>query len=727
MSGIRYNPIPARVWSRVQNRCSTDTASSTVDYARIDYERQMLLKGNILQYKKNSSNLTKNQRYTQIAKGMWTNRTKTWATQSDTYTNPNNSSLLRVNNTILDPSNNTFSSPSNPFNCPTTEIPDGGNLVCNVVVDPCTQEVIKRSVSQQLCNPTTDSDVPGQIQQLCWNDGTQTWYPRQRYTMGNSGTSWPEGYKGFVSALTPAAPVLTLDSSNNNSITLSWTAISNDCIPITSFNIYQNGVLIGNVLYPINTITIDNICGSYSFYVTSLSSDTQSEPSNIVSYSNATNAPTVSLLYIDPNSINLSWIPVINAVLYNIYQIGVGLIDSTTSTNVTISIVCGLYSYYVTALNNGCESAPSNTVSHENTINAPTGLSYSSTSTVNEINLFWNSVSNATYYNVYNNNNNVPFLPNITTTSTIISNLCGTNTFTVTACINSDNCESGPSDPVTFLATQYTTTGNVIINNNNISFLSSGSTITFYCTTNIKYMLVGGGASGGYDSALDTGLAAGGGGHVMNSTSTYTMSNGDNLSFTIGAGGIANTGTGYIGGDTSMSGTIIKTTSNSTYGGGGGRGLTGIAYNGGGGINDNITSAKGGIYTSYYSSSNNNGTGGAGGSLTTETSTLTTLGNGGGSNSLDAAGNGGAGQLGIDGIRYGGGGGGGIRYVEGTSELCGGGAGGAGGGGAGATPSSSAIPGTPNTGGGGGAGYYLLNRPYPSANGGSGIAIITIQ
>jgi hypothetical protein len=283
MSGIRYNPIPPRVWSRVQNRCSTDTASSTVDYARIDYERQMLLKGNILQYKKNSSNLTKNQRYTQIAKGMWTNRTKTWATQSDTYTNPNNSSLLRVNNTILDPSNNTFSSPSNPFNCPTTEIPDGGNLVCNVVVDPCTQEVIKRSVSQQLCNPTTDSDVPGQIQELCWNDGTQTWYPRQRYTMGNSGTSWPEGYKGFVSALKPAAPVLTLNSSNNNSITLSWTAISNDCIPISSFNIYDNDILISNVLYPILTITINNLSnGNHSFYVTSVSTTTESGESNII-------------------------------------------------------------------------------------------------------------------------------------------------------------------------------------------------------------------------------------------------------------------------------------------------------------------------------------------------------------------------------------------------------------------------------------------------------------
>lgn len=288
-TSIQYNPIPPRVWSRVQNPCSViayknDDPGANSDFARADYERQMLLKGNILQYKKNSSSLTKKQRYTQIAKGMWINRTKTWATQSDTYTNPNMTSLLRVNSSTVDPSNNVFSSPPNPFGCPTTAIPDGGNLVCNVVVDPCTQEVIKRTKSQQLCNPTTDSDVPGRIQDLCWNDGTQTWYPRQRYIMPTSGTKWPEGYKGFVSALRPAAPVLTLSSINDNSFTLSWTVINSDCIPISSFNIYQNGILISNVLYPTSTIIINITFGENEYNVTSLSNDIESEFSNSILY-----------------------------------------------------------------------------------------------------------------------------------------------------------------------------------------------------------------------------------------------------------------------------------------------------------------------------------------------------------------------------------------------------------------------------------------------------------
>jgi hypothetical protein len=287
-SSIQYNPNPPRVWSRVQNSCSViayknDDPGANTNFAQADYERQMLLKGNILQYKKNSSSLTKKQRYTQIAKGMWTNRTKTWATQSDTYTNPNMTSLLRVNSSILNPSNNTFSSPPNPFGCFITAIPDGGNLVCNVVVDPCTQEVIKRTKSQQLCNPTTDSDVPGQIQPLCWNDGTQTWYPRQRYIMPTSGDKWPVGYKGFVSALTFVGPVLSVGTMTCNQldIPLSWTFLDSRCAPITSFNVYQNGILILNVPVSQTSVTInETVAGTYMFYVTSLSNDIESKKSN---------------------------------------------------------------------------------------------------------------------------------------------------------------------------------------------------------------------------------------------------------------------------------------------------------------------------------------------------------------------------------------------------------------------------------------------------------------
>jgi hypothetical protein len=155
----------------------------------------MISKGNVLQYKKNSSSLTKNQRYSQIAKGMWTNRTKTWATQSDKYTNPNMTSLRRVNYAVVPLPTGV----RDPFGCPTTTYQDGGNLVCNQTVSPCTNEVIETTFVPN-CYPSSDSDVPGNIVPLCWNNRIQTWYPKQRRTMNNSANKWPQNYKLFRSA-----------------------------------------------------------------------------------------------------------------------------------------------------------------------------------------------------------------------------------------------------------------------------------------------------------------------------------------------------------------------------------------------------------------------------------------------------------------------------------------------------------------------------------------------
>ena len=262
--GKNYNPIPPRVWSRVQSDCtyaptSYPSANSTVyipilkkdvNVTGIAYAFSMFDKGNVLQYKNNSSNLTQNQRYSKIAKGMWTNRNTSWATQNETYSNPNTKSLKRVNyqNITLDgvatdlpltcpttpvtPIYNTLPTtvtatndnppippppppqpasnpPVIPNDTPVTEeapivIPSGGILICNIVENICTGEVLERTYNEP-CNPTTASDVPGPIIDLCWNDGTQTWYPRQRYVMPVSGNKFPVNYKGLVSADQPTS------------------------------------------------------------------------------------------------------------------------------------------------------------------------------------------------------------------------------------------------------------------------------------------------------------------------------------------------------------------------------------------------------------------------------------------------------------------------------------------------------------------------------------------
>jgi hypothetical protein len=282
-----------------------------------NYQAQVISKGNILQHKKNSSQLTKKQKYAQICKGLWTNRTKSYATQTQTYTNPNTSNLLRVNyNNVVSPDTSFINGPYNysipyPNGCISDTIKDGGALLCNTIANPCTDEVIEVNKTLQ-CYSTTCSDVPGPEQLLCWDSQLDTWYPRQRYTMPTSGTGWPEGYKGFVSALKPPAPILALVSVTATSTTLRWTVTDDKCIPISSYNIYLNGQIYTNVPYTITSITIDDLVSINEFYVTSLSSKIESLPSNTISNDMPVsppgefNKPRGSIINLE-NTILLTW------------------------------------------------------------------------------------------------------------------------------------------------------------------------------------------------------------------------------------------------------------------------------------------------------------------------------------------------------------------------------------------------------------------------------------
>ena len=304
-----YLPKPPRAWSRVQNSCTyvipNNTYSSiyipltntTTTLQQANFQDKLQYKGNILQYKCNSSKITKNQKYAQISKGLWCNRTKVFATQTQTYTNPNTTGLTRVNyndvpfpNEIVGLPNN-ISGPfqygiPNPFDCSTNTIQDGGSLICGSYSNPCTGQVIQNG-SEQQCYPTYCSDVPGKIMNLCWNPKMQTFFPKTRLTMSNSLNKWPQGYKGFQSAVMPVPPVLSIDSQTCSSVTLSWALNNNICLPISSFNIYKDGALINTVPYPLTSLTIYNLrFFNDTFYVTSISNNLESSPSNSVPFTN---------------------------------------------------------------------------------------------------------------------------------------------------------------------------------------------------------------------------------------------------------------------------------------------------------------------------------------------------------------------------------------------------------------------------------------------------------
>jgi len=273
--GSDYNPKPPREWYRFENQCAYSNAPIQFQNGQ-GYLLEVLKKGNVLQYKINSANITKQQRYAQIARGMWTNRTTTWASQTQSYTNPNTGSLKRVgynkintiNPTVLvnlngrggendlinssvfllqdtnapltcptNMTNTYYSLPTNnggsgtggpdpppvvppPYVPPkknggvdpvlppiyavnttpdTNVIPDGGTLVCNISQDICTGYIFSETKNQN-CFPTTDSDVPGPIQYLCYSDGLPTYYPRVKRTNGTSGNKWPQGAKAIFPA-----------------------------------------------------------------------------------------------------------------------------------------------------------------------------------------------------------------------------------------------------------------------------------------------------------------------------------------------------------------------------------------------------------------------------------------------------------------------------------------------------------------------------------------------
>jgi hypothetical protein len=305
MSSSYYLPIPERVWSRVQDKCTYTVPGSnyttayipltkqTVSQAKANYEEKLLYKGNILQYKANSSCLTKNQRYSKLAKGLGPNRKKVFATQSETYTNPNTTSLLRVNYTTFPFPNQILNAPNNisgpyqynvtsPFNCSNNTVKDGGNLICGTFENQCTGQIIKTSASRPLCFSSSCSDVPGRPIDLCWNPKVQTWFPKSRYTMSNSGTKWPVGYKAFVSARRPTAPILTLNIISNSTAILSWSNTDNQCIPISSYNIYENGVLILNVSFTVLSTSIDLTSSQNTYFVKAKSTSIESEASNSV-------------------------------------------------------------------------------------------------------------------------------------------------------------------------------------------------------------------------------------------------------------------------------------------------------------------------------------------------------------------------------------------------------------------------------------------------------------
>ena len=254
-----YLPIPPRLLERTNATCEIlfeklengtvfyPYFNKKVTFSQAAYLTKMLYKGNILQYPSPSTKvggMTKKMNYARIVKGFGKYRKNGWASQTDSYTSPNSNMLHRtqysitsnnlngeiklpgcdddpfIENIVLPISSDPVQDLENPvfpplndpadiitYNYPIVPIKpilidsiiEGGRLRHCTRGNICTGEV-KEFVKQIPCFPTSASDVPGPIINLCYPSNFPAFYPRVRKTYTNPSTKWPINSKTAIPA-----------------------------------------------------------------------------------------------------------------------------------------------------------------------------------------------------------------------------------------------------------------------------------------------------------------------------------------------------------------------------------------------------------------------------------------------------------------------------------------------------------------------------------------------
>jgi hypothetical protein len=170
LCGIQgFVPDPPRVWTRYNGNdcpnCASNYGYEACANAAPPYSTYALdqrRKAEILKYKTNGAQMSKAQQYSMASRNALT-RKKSWATQTQTYTNPNVDNL------------------------PETQIPIDG--VLRTVSLQCSNQPAIR------CSLTSGSDVPGPVIQLCFNPQIPLYNYKMQVTYPSGGTKWPMNSK----------------------------------------------------------------------------------------------------------------------------------------------------------------------------------------------------------------------------------------------------------------------------------------------------------------------------------------------------------------------------------------------------------------------------------------------------------------------------------------------------------------------------------------------------
>ncbi len=247
-----------------------------------------------------------------------------------------------------------------------------------------------------------------------------------------------------VNGLTAPTGLTVANSCGVNSLTVSWTAVSG----ATIYRAYRDGGP-SPIYTGASTSFTDNsglLSGSTHSYTVSasnaLGSSPQSPPiSNIVSSCVKPATPTgLAANYYGGTTpcgtLYITWNAVSNATSYTIYRDGFPVYVGPYVSYFTDSgLTAGSHTYNIIASNSQGDSPTSGPTSGTNplycTPSPPTGLTGTTGGSCGTINLSWNSVSGAVYYDVYRDNGSSPVYTGASTNFTDSGLTGGLHSYTV--------------------------------------------------------------------------------------------------------------------------------------------------------------------------------------------------------------------------------------------------------------------------------------------------------
>ena len=311
--------------------------------------------------------------------------------------------------------------PAAPTNLSASVNTNNVNLSWDAVADATSYNVYRDS--SLIASPTTNAFTDTALA-----DGT---YLYEVSAVDDAGESTS---KASVSATVnnepPSAPTNLTAAANGSNVNLTWNIV-NDA---TSYNVYRDSSLIAS---PTTTTFTDTALadGTYLYEVSAV--DDAGESTSKVSVSATVNnvppaAPTNLTASVNTNSVNLSWNTVADATSYNVYRDGSLIASPTNNAFTDTALADGTYLYEVSAVDDAGESTSKASVSA--TVNnippaAPTNLTASANGS--NVNLTWNTVDDATSYNVYRDSSLIASPTTTTFTDTALAD--GTYLYEVSA------------------------------------------------------------------------------------------------------------------------------------------------------------------------------------------------------------------------------------------------------------------------------------------------------